>query len=94
MIQRLLGLVRRVEGNPATQYRVHRFMGRVWIACAIVTIPVVIFAPVIWAKIGVLLVAELSYYANWSTDSGAMAAANASTDEVITAYEAGQEDQG
>ena len=83
---RLRVLVRRVEGRPATQYNFHKIMSRVWLACMPVTIPIVIFAPAFWAKIGVLLVAEISYYANFATDAGAMAAANASTDENITAY--------
>jgi len=80
------GFVRRFEGRPQTQYTFHRIMSRIWLSCMIVTIPVVIFAPVFWAKIGILLVAEISYYANYATDTGAMAAANASTEENITAY--------
>lgn len=83
---KLGALVRRVEGKPSTQYAFHRFMSRVWLVCMVVTIPVVVFAPTFWVKIGVLLVAELSYYANYATDTGAMAAANASTTESITAY--------
>jgi len=79
-------LMRRVEGRPATQYNFHKIMSRVWLVCMPVTIPIVLFAPAFWAKIGVLLVAEISYYANFATDSGAMAAANASTSENITAY--------
>ena len=59
----------------------------------VVTVPVVVFAPVFWAKVGILLVAEISYYANWATDAGAMAAANASTEEKITAYALTDEDE-
>jgi len=84
-------LMRRVEGRPATQYNFHKIMSRVWLICMAVTIPVVILAPAIWARIGVLLVAEISYYANWATDNGAMAAANASTTENITAYAIGED---
>ena len=83
---RLGVFVRRFEGRPQTQYNFHRIMSRVWLCCMVVTVPVVIFAPVFWAKIGILLVAEISYYANYATDTGAMAAANASTDDNITAY--------
>ena len=79
-------LMRRVEGRPATQYNFHKIMSRVWLTCMVVTVPVVVFAPVFWVKIGILWVAEISYYANFATDSGAMSAANASTDENITAY--------
>ena|ERR1035441_211648 len=79
-------LMRRVEGRPATQYNFHKVMSRVWLACMVITPPVVIFAPVFWAKAGILWVSEISYYANYATDNGAMAAANASTSENITAY--------
>jgi len=78
--------VREIEGRPQTQYTFHRIMSRVWLGCMVVTIPIVIFAPAFWAKIGILLVAEISYYANYATDTGAMAAANASTEDDITAY--------
>ncbi len=86
MIGKLRVLLRRVEGRPATQYGFHKIMSRVWLACMAVTVPVVIFLPAFWAKIGILWVAEISYYANYATDAGAMASANASTDESITAY--------
>lgn len=80
------GLGRRIEGDPVLQYKIHKVMSRVWIVSAIVTPPVVIFLPLFWAKIGICLVAEISYYANWATDNGAMSAANASTDEAITPF--------
>jgi hypothetical protein len=79
-------LGRNIEGKPQTQYSFHKIMSRVWLCCMVVTVPVVIFAPVFWAKIGILLVAEISYYSNYATDNGAMASANASTGESITAY--------
>lgn len=86
MARRIRDLARKVEGRPRTQYNFHKIMSRVWLICMVVTLPVVIFAPVFWAKIGILLVAEISYYANYATDASGMAAANASTDESITAY--------
>jgi hypothetical protein len=91
VISRIRVIVRGIEGNPRTQYKLHRAMSRVWLACMVITVPVVIFAPAFWVKIGILLVAELSYYANWTGDQGAMAAANASTDDAITAYAIGEE---
>jgi hypothetical protein len=90
-VGRLRALVQGIEGNPRTQYGFHKIMARAWLACMVVTVPVVIFAPAFWARIGILLVAEISYYANWATDSGVMAAANASTDDAITAYAIGEE---
>ena len=94
MMRRCRDVFRKVEGDPLTQYRIHRFMGRFWVIMTPVAIAVCILAPAIWLKVSIIYVVIISHYANWSTDSGAMAAANASTDEVITAYEVGREDQG
>lgn len=79
-------LLERVEGDPALQYKIHKVMSRVWIVASLVTVPLVIWAPVFWAKIGILLVAEISYYANWSTDNGAMSAASASSPHNISEF--------
>jgi hypothetical protein len=79
-------LLERIEGDPALQYRIHKVMSRVWIVSAIVTVPIVIWAPIFWAKVGILLVAEISYYANWSTDNGAMSAASASTPGNVSQF--------
>jgi len=79
-------LGQRIEGDPEFQYQIHKIMSRVWLIGMIVVIPVVVLAPVFWAKVGILLVAELSLYANWATDNGAAAAANASTPDNITEY--------
>ena len=94
MIGKIRALLRKVEGRPATQYGFHKIMSRAWLACMAVTVPVVIFLPAFWAKIGILWVAEISYYANYATDTGAMAAANASTADDITAYAIGEAARG
>jgi hypothetical protein len=79
-------LARRSEGDPQAQYTIHKIMARVWLIAMLVTIPVVILAPVFWTKIGILLVAEISYYANWATDSGVMTAAEAASKSPISAF--------
>lgn len=65
------------ERNPKAQFRFHSCMMRVWELCAMAGPLVLIFAPGIWVKIGVLFVYELSIYANWDTDLDALAASMA-----------------
>lgn len=78
--------LRDIEGNPRTQYHAHRWMARFWGANAVAAVIVYVFAPAVWSRVSVLYLVLVSLYANISTDSGAMAAANASTDERVTAY--------
>jgi hypothetical protein len=84
------GLMRRVEGRPATQYSFHKVMSRVWVIMTPVAIAVCIFAPALWLRISIIYVVVISHYANYATDTGAMAAANASTPDDITAYAIGR----
>jgi hypothetical protein len=86
MTRRPRRLLERMEGDPTLQYRMHKIMSRVWLICMIVTPPIVIFAPVFWLKVGVLWVSEISYYANWATDNGAMSAASASTPLDVSTF--------
>jgi hypothetical protein len=82
----LRGLGRRIEGDPVLQYKIHKVMSRVWI---VVTLPLLLLAvldPKAWLVVGVAYVMVASNYANWATDNGAMAAANASTPETITPF--------
>jgi hypothetical protein len=74
---------RRMEGNPETQYRFHRFMARFWIGNAVV-LPVAYF--LLPAKVLLLYLAMISVYANWATDHGSMSAADAATSDVITEH--------
>jgi hypothetical protein len=87
MYRSIRELGRRIEGDPQTQYSFHKVMSRVWLVAMVVTVPIVIFAPTFWTKIGILLVAEISYYANYSTDASVMSAANASTPKHITPFD-------
>jgi hypothetical protein len=78
--------IRDFEGNPRTQYRFHKWATRFWLANAAAVVAVFTFAPALWGKISVLYLVLVSLYANAATDAGAMAAANASTGESVTAY--------
>jgi hypothetical protein len=80
------GLGRRIEGDPVLQYKIHKVMARVWLIVTLPLLALAIFLPHLWLVIGVAYVMVASNYANWATDSGAMAAANASTDEDITPF--------
>lgn len=90
------GLGRRVEGDPVLQYKIHKVMARVWLVITLPLLCLAIFAPHLWLGIGVAYVMVASNYANWATDSGAMAAANASTPDNITSFakDAAAEDDG
>jgi hypothetical protein len=80
---RLLDTLRRVEGNPATQYKVHQFMSRIWIVMTPVAITVCVCWPAVWLKVSIVYVVIISHYANWAGDAGAMAAANAASDDDL-----------
>jgi hypothetical protein len=79
-------LSRRVEGDPALQYKIHKVMARVWLVITLPLLALAVLAPHLWLEVGVAYVMVASNYANWATDSGAMAAANASTPDNITSF--------
>ncbi len=63
------------ENDARTQVKFHIFMAWVWFAC-MVLIP---FVPVLWGwTLPALIIQEVSLYANWSTEIGALTAAQAS----------------
>jgi len=81
-----LELGRRIEGDPVLQYKIHKIMARVWIIVTLPLLALAVFEPHTWLVVGVAYVMVASNYANWATDNGAMAAANASTPDDITAF--------
>ena len=83
---RVRSLLRDLEGNPRTQYKMHRFMARFWMANAAVVPLVYFLAPPVWARASIYYLALISIYANWTSDATAMAAADACTDEAITEH--------
>lgn len=80
---KLMDALRKVEGDPATQFKVHRFMSRVWIIMTPVAIAVCVLEPALWLKVSIIYVVIVSHYANWAGDAGAMAGANAATDDDL-----------
>lgn len=78
--------VRNLEGNPHTQYRVHRAAMRFWLVNAAVVVTVFFAAPGVWAKVSVLYLVLVSLYANWSTDFGAMSAAEAAAEGAVSEF--------
>lgn len=48
-----------------------------------IAIAVCVLAPSLWLKVSIVYVVIISHYANWAGDAGAMAAANAATDEDL-----------
>jgi hypothetical protein len=79
-------LGRRIEGDPVLQYKIHKVMSRVWIVVTLPLLALAIIDPHVWIVVGVSYVMVASNYANWATDNGAMAAANASTPDNITPF--------
>jgi hypothetical protein len=86
MLKAFRDLGQRVEGDPVLQYKIHKFMARVWLLITLPLLCLAIFAPRVWVVVGIAYVMVASNYANWATDNGAMAAANASTPENITPF--------
>ena len=68
---------RDLETNPATQYKVHTYAQRFWIANVPLYVGWFIISPQSFLVVGVLLTGVYSLYANWSTDNGAAASARA-----------------
>jgi hypothetical protein len=86
MIRRCRLALRRIEGDPKAQYRLHRFMARAWACNAVAVVLFYFLAPAAWARGSILYLALISIYANWTGDQGACAAADAATDEAITEH--------
>jgi hypothetical protein len=86
VVARARSLLRNLEGNPRTQYRVHKVMARFWVANALVVTLVYFLATPVWGRASIYYLALISIYANWTGDQGAMAAADACTDEAITEH--------
>ena len=78
--------VRDFEGNPATQYSVHKWMMRFWLFNAVAAVGVFTFVPGVWARVSVLYLVLVSLYANWATDFGSMSAAEAASDGSVSEF--------
>lgn len=73
-----LGIViKDLETNPRTQYKVHLYGVIYWLANFPLIACLFFFAPSLWLKLGIFITLVYSIYANFATDYGAMSAAMA-----------------
>lgn len=83
LVKRLLDGLRKVEGDPDTQYKVHQFMSRMWIIMTPVAIAVCVCWPKVWTEVSIVYVVIISHYANWAGDCSSMAGANAAAEDDL-----------
>jgi hypothetical protein len=79
-------LARRFEGDPKAQYAYHKWAARFWLVNAVVVVAVFTYAPVVWKKASVLYLILISIYSCWATEFGAQSAAEAASDEAVSAF--------
>lgn len=71
-------VVKDLETNPRTQYKVHLYGAIYWLINFPLVAALFFGAPTLWIKLGVFITLVYSIYANFATDYGAMSAAMAS----------------
>lgn len=70
-------LVKDLETNPHTQYKVHLWGVVYWLINFPAVALLFFFEPGLWLKLGIFITLIYSIYANFATDYGAMSAAMA-----------------
>lgn len=70
-------VIKDLEDNPHTQYKVHLYGVIYWLANFPLVTLLFFFAPALWLKLGIFITLVYSIYANFATDYGAMSAAMA-----------------
>jgi hypothetical protein len=70
-------LVKDLETNPHTQYKVHLYGMMYWLVNFPLVAAFFFLAPTLWLKWGVFITLFYSIYANFATDYGAMSSAMA-----------------
>lgn len=70
-------VVKDLETNPHTQYKVHLAGAIYWLINFPLVTLLFFFEPSLWLKLGIFITLIYSVYANFSTDYGAMSAAMA-----------------
>ena len=70
-------IIRDLETNPHTQYKVHWWGVIYWLINFPLVTCLFLFAPGIWDEVGIFITLIYSIYANFATDYGAMSAAMA-----------------
>jgi len=70
-------IVKDLETNPRTQYKVHLYGVIYWLINFPLIIALFFGAPTLWLKLGIFITLIYSIYANFATDYGSMSAAMA-----------------
>ena len=70
-------VLRSVESDPDTQYKIHRWGAVYWLLNFPVIIWLFLFHQDLWLKVGIFITLIYSIYANLATDYGAMSSAMA-----------------
>lgn len=70
-------VVKDLETNPRTQYKVHLYGVIYWLINFPLVAALFFFTPTLWLKLGIFITLIYSIYANFATDYGAMSAAMA-----------------
>lgn len=70
-------IVKDLETNPHTQYKVHFYGVVYWLINFPLVCYLFFFQPTLWLKWGIFITLVYSIYANFATDYGAMSAAMA-----------------
>jgi hypothetical protein len=73
-------VVKDLETNPHTQYKVHLYGVIYWLINFPLIALLFFFAPGLWLRLGIFITLIYSIYANFATDYGAMSAAMAAFD--------------
>lgn len=74
-------VVKNLETDPKTQYKVHLWGAVYWLFNFPAVTALFFFAPSLWLKLGIFITLIYSIYANFATDYGAMSAAMAAEHE-------------
>jgi hypothetical protein len=70
-------VIKDLETNPHTQYKVHLYGVVYWLINFPMIIALFFLLPALWLKLGIFITLMYSIYANFATDYGAMSAAMA-----------------
>jgi hypothetical protein len=72
-------VVKDLETNPKTQYKVHLYGAVYWLVNFPLITLLFFTEPALWLKLGIFITLIYSIYANFSTDYGAMSSAMAAS---------------
>ena len=78
--------IRKLEGDPRTQYIVHKWGMRTWIVMTPIVTAVCIWLPGVWLRVGLIYVVWISHYANWTSDATGLAATEAASEGAVSEF--------